>query len=118
MSAVDRMSPEDLRTIKQCLDAAVTGPYFPDWEFDTLMGFSRDEIAAIAAAWPTFPDPDAQADAVNNVLNMLLGYPHGHSARWHEYSEATPEQIALVLARWRADNDIDGTAEGTFARMR
>ncbi|GAA1992970.1 hypothetical protein GCM10009838_66110 [Catenulispora subtropica] len=35
------------------------------------MGFTRDEIAAIATAWPVFSEPGEQDDAVNNVPNVL-----------------------------------------------
>jgi hypothetical protein len=112
------MTGEDLKIIKECLQAAVNGPFFPDWEFHTLMGFTREEIAAIAAAWPDSTEPDEQDDAVNNVLNMLLGYPHGYESRWHEYSNATPAQIAQTLARWRGDDGFDGAAGGTFDRLR
>ncbi|MFF4987377.1 hypothetical protein ACFY19_09315 [Streptosporangium saharense] len=118
MSAVERMSPEDLQIIKECLDAAVNGPFFPDWEFPTLMGFTREEIAAIAVAWPFSSEPDEQKSAVNNVLNMLLGYPHDRASRWHEYLDASPERIARVLARWRGDDDFDETARGVFDRLR
>ncbi|MFJ5850253.1 hypothetical protein [Streptomyces sp. NPDC092903] len=118
MSAMGRMTERDLQIIKECLDAAVNGPFFPEWEFHTLMGFTRAEIAAIAASWPASSDPGEQDDAVNNVLNMLLGYPHGYDSRWHEYSAATPAQIAQTLARWRGDNAFDGTAKGTFDRLR
>ncbi|MFD9484148.1 hypothetical protein ACFWBX_09115 [Streptomyces sp. NPDC059991] len=118
MSALERMTERDLQIIKECLDAAVNGPFFPDWEFHTLMGFTRDEIAAMKASWPTTSDPDEQDDAVNNVLNMLLGYPHGYDSRWHEYSAATPAQIARTLARWRGDEHFDGTVKGTFTRLR
>lgn len=112
------LSEEDLQVIKECLDAAVVGPFFPDWEFSTLMGFDRNDVAAIAATWPETSDRDAQRDAVNNVLNLLLGYPHGHWSDWHEYSTATPEQIARVLARWRGEDDFDWTAKGTADRLR
>ncbi|MEV7013011.1 hypothetical protein [Streptosporangium sp. NPDC051022] len=118
MSAVERMSAEDLRIIKECLDAAVNRPFFPDWEFQTLMGLTRGEIAAIAAAWPSSSEGGGQDDAVNNVLNMLLGYPHDHESRWHKYSSATPERIARVPARWRGDDGFDGTAKGAFDRLR
>ncbi|QLE74706.1 hypothetical protein FGW37_26750 [Streptomyces rectiverticillatus] len=118
MNAVERVTDQDLQIIKECLDAAVNGPFFPDWEFHTLMGFTRDEIGAIAASWPSFSDSDTQDDAVNNVLNMLLGYPHGYESRWHDYSNATLEQIVQTLARWRGDDDLDGTGKGTFERLR
>ncbi|MEU4929539.1 hypothetical protein AB0G54_23980 [Streptomyces yokosukanensis] len=118
MSAIERMSAKDLQTIRECLDAAVRGPFFPDWEFHTLMGFTREQIAAIVEAWPSFSEPDDLDDAVNNVLNTLLGYPHGCESRWHEYSSATPQQIARVLARWRGEDYLDRTAKGTFDRFR
>ncbi|MFF1482128.1 hypothetical protein ACFVYD_32020 [Streptomyces sp. NPDC058301] len=118
MSAVERMTEHDLQIIKECLDAAVNGPFFPDGQFHTLMGFTRDEVASIAAAWPQSLDPGEQDDAVNNVLNMLLGYPHGYESRWQEYSAATPAQIAQTLARWRGEAALDTTVHGTFSRLR
>lgn len=118
MGAIGSMSDRDLQTIKECLNAAVDGPFFPDWEFHTLMGFSREEVSAIAQAWPHTDNPGEQDDAVNNVLNMLLGYPHRHWSRWPEYSSATPQDIARLLARWRGDNGFDSTPEGTFDRLR
>ncbi|MGH4034095.1 hypothetical protein ACQB60_34795 [Actinomycetota bacterium Odt1-20B] len=96
----------------------VNGPFFPDWEFHTLMGFTRDEIAVIAVSWPASSDSGERDDAVNNVLNMLLGYPHGYDSRWHEYSAATLAQIARTFASWRGDDGFDGTARGTFDRLR
>ncbi|MFG2305284.1 hypothetical protein [Actinacidiphila glaucinigra] len=107
MSAVERMSTEDLQIIKECLDAAVSGPFFDDWEFGTLMGFTRDDIAAIAEAWPSFTESDVQEDAVNGVLSNLLGYPHGYRRRWHEYCSATLEEITRVHARWRGEDDVN-----------
>src|SRR5882724_6423383 len=40
----------------------------------------REEIRRIADAWPEWDDEVQQADAVNNTLNNLLGYPHGRPA--------------------------------------
>lgn len=109
---------EDLQIIKECLDAAVRGPFFDDWEFDTLMGFTRDEIAAIAEAWPSFPEPDVQADAVTSVLGNLLGYPHGYERRWHEYCSATLEEIARVRARWHGEDDLNRSTRGNADGIR
>jgi hypothetical protein len=69
------VAPSDDDVIHQCLRAAVDGPFFPDWEFQTLFGFERDEIRQIAERWPDWDDADAQSDAVENTLNHLLGYP-------------------------------------------
>ncbi|GAA3168316.1 hypothetical protein [Nonomuraea roseoviolacea] len=111
------MSARDLQIVQECLDAAIHGPFFEDWEFDTLMGLTRDEVAAIAASWPHADDADARHLAVNNVLNNLLGYPHGYGRRWHEFFSATPEEMADVLARWRGDEAFDASPKGTFDRL-
>jgi hypothetical protein len=118
MGKIDLMSARELQVIQECLDAAVHGPFFPDWEFHTLMGFTRDQIAVIAQAWPNNEDSEDQDDAVNNVLNMLLGYPHGYERRWQEYFSVTPQEIAQTLTRWRGDDTFDDTGKGTFDRLR
>ena len=47
--ASSRMKPSvDSRVIGECLRAAVNGPFFPDWEFSTLFGLTRDEVRAVA----------------------------------------------------------------------
>lgn len=50
MRAVDRMNELDLQVFRDCLYAAVRGPFFDDEEFHTLIGFDRSEIANILAA--------------------------------------------------------------------
>ncbi|WP_280685539.1 hypothetical protein [Kitasatospora sp. MAA19] len=107
------MTEQELRIIKECLDAAVNGPFFEDWEFHTLMGFTREEIAAVEASWPSPPTLDLEDDAVNNVLGNLLGYPHGVESRWHKYLTPTREQVAQVRARWRSEYTLDRDPEGT-----
>lgn len=82
------------------------------------MGFDRGEVANILAAWPHTDNPDVQEDAVNNVLNNLLGYPHNQWRQWYRYSLATPEEIAQILARWRGDDLHDPRPHGTFDRLR
>ncbi|MFF2120225.1 hypothetical protein ACFVXH_23115 [Kitasatospora sp. NPDC058184] len=116
MNPIARMTDQDRQIIKECLDAAVSGPFFPDWEFDTLIGFTRDEIAAIAASWPAPPIVGTEDDAVNNVLNNLLGYPHGIESRWHEYLPATRSQVAQVLARWRREDIVEQAHGGAIER--
>ena len=112
------MTPDDERTIQECLRAAVEGPFFPEWEFQTLMGLERAEVAAVLAEWPGTTRSDDQVVAVNNVLNNLLGYPHAASEQtWRSYIEASPREVADVLSRWRADGDHDPSAEGYFNRL-
>ncbi len=75
--AVSGWGARDLAIIKAALDIAVTGPFFPDWEFGTLLGFSREDVAAIAQRWPNgFPAQDDVRRAAIATMNNLLGYPH------------------------------------------
>ncbi|MFI6967120.1 hypothetical protein [Streptomyces sp. NPDC050255] len=116
MNPIERMTDHELQIIQECLDAAVSGPFFPDWEFHSLMGFTRDEIAAVAASWPSPPLAGTEDDAVNNVLNNLVGYPHGIESRWHEYLPATRDQVAQTLARWRGEDVVDQDPGGNGER--
>jgi hypothetical protein len=62
----------------KCLFAAANGEYFPDWEFETLIGAARSYVRRIAATWQS--DSGPEIDAVNLavvVLGNLAGYPHG-----------------------------------------
>lgn len=37
--------------VRRCLAASVDGPFFPDWEFETLFGLTRDEVREVLDAW-------------------------------------------------------------------
>jgi hypothetical protein len=79
------LSKDESDLIRSALAAAVSGPYFPDWEFATLFGLDREEVAGVLAARPeavvtTSWESDAgqvQDSAVIGALNNLSGYPHG-----------------------------------------
>ena len=82
------MSDADEAVIARCLRRSIDGAYFAGDEFHTLLGLHRHEMETIVDAWPDPPTeaPEGYANghegqhvAVNNVLNSLLGYPHGRS---------------------------------------
>ena len=90
--------------VRQCLVAAVEGPFFPEWEFHTIFGVEREEVAAVLARWPQLDESkDVDRSAVNNSLNNLLGYPHGCEAQWSAFIDAPPSEVARVLAKWRGN---------------
>ena len=47
---IERLSPSDVEVVRECLDAAVRGPFFPDSEFHTLIGLTSDEVDAVLAS--------------------------------------------------------------------
>lgn len=109
---------DDCEVILQCLVAAADGPFFPDWEFQTLLGFERDEIRRIAQRWPDWDDEVEQSDVVNNVLNNFLGYPHARLDVWHDYITLTSADVARTYARWRNEDELDASGKGYFDRLR
>ena len=92
------LSSIEMETIRRSLRATVDGSFFPDWEFETLIGFSRDEIRAVYDAWPpqTF-DRDGFGCAVIASLNSLIGYPHGKDAELIAYIPEGREAIRTAL---------------------
>ncbi len=75
------LTTDDQLLLGRCLRAAAEGPYFPDWEFHTLFGLTRAEVATVAKEWPGVTDEATTHLAINNALNNLLGYPHGMQDR-------------------------------------
>ena len=77
--------------VGRCLLVAADGQYFPDWEFETLIGATRDDVRAASEEWLNGTPRTARMNEVAvSVLANLLGYPHhlleqlpdavGHSA--------------------------------------
>jgi hypothetical protein len=83
------------------LKAAAAGPFFPDWEFQTLFGIERQVLAEVANRWPDV-DPAKDVElAVVGSMNHLLGYPHGYSLEG--LVGHGPEAIRAVLGKVLAE---------------
>lgn len=94
--------------VRQCLHAAAKGPFFPNWEFQTLFGVSRETVARFLAAWPNVDDSEEDVKlAINNSMNLLFFYPHGCEGVWHEYFSVPVREIERVLLKWRGDSPRD-----------
>ncbi len=100
------LSDVDKAVVGQALRAAADGPFFPDWEFQTLFGLKHSDVCAIADAWP---DPTASPEvveiAVNNSLNNLLGYPHNMDAVWSIWISIDRHHLNEMFNRLRHGRD-------------
>ena len=92
--------------VRAALRASVEGPFFPDWEFQTLMGVERDEMRSVLDAWPQVTDAEIADLAINNAFNNLIGYPHDEWEAWARYSDANREELARVFSRWRSERGM------------
>lgn len=108
---------QDAEIFRQCLRAAVDGPFFCDCEFHTLLGLERDQVRRIVESWPEWDDVPDLTLAINNSVNNLLSYPHDRWNVWHDYITATPAEVGRALARFRHEDTFDDEARGSFDRM-
>jgi hypothetical protein len=98
--AAAQLSSEEREIVRRCLNAAVNGPFFPDWEFHALFGLTRAEVAAVLLAWPDSDHAGVQDIAVANSINNLLGYPHDDDASWNQYVGLPREVVARLRTTW------------------
>ena len=111
---LSHISDSDKAVVGQALRAAVDGPFFPDWEFHTLFGLTRNEVRAVADAWPNVELNSADVSlAVNNALNNLLGYPHRQESVWSQWLSISSSELDELFCRLRRS-----PAESYFDRSR
>lgn len=77
-SLAETLSSSEIETVRRALKATVEGSFFPDWEFETLIGVDRGTVRQVHEAWPRLTvDQDEFSCAVIGSMNNLIGYPHG-----------------------------------------
>lgn len=97
------LSAAEIDTVRRALRAAVDGTFFPDWEFETLVGVDRETVRKVQSAWPLQTvDQDEFICAVIGSLNNLLGYPHGSEDELISYVPEGRPAIEKALARLTA----------------
>jgi hypothetical protein len=100
--ALSQLTPHERDAVLRCLRAAADGPFFPDWEFHTLFGIERADVAAVAARWPDVNDTrEVVQAAIINSLNNLLGYPHGEAEAFIQWIGAPVEEVERIFSKWR-----------------
>jgi len=111
---LDKLSPREQEVVFECLTVSVNGPFFPDEEFSTLFGLTRGEVREVVERWPVDDQSDEKAVlAINNVINNLLGYPHGQGEAWSDYICVSRDEVKAIFLKWRKP-----PADGYFDAMR
>lgn len=95
---VDALSPSEIEIVRNALQAAIEGSFFPEWEFQTLIGVDRETVRQVHAAWPQQTlEQDDFGCAVIGSMNMLLGYPHDGDDELITYVPEGREAIRATL---------------------
>ena len=96
------LNDEDKRIIAECLRAASEGPFFPDWEFPSLMGAEREEVKQLLDKIPNIDWNDDQNKTILiNCLNNILGYPHQLDVELGRYLSVDIERVEGIIAKIR-----------------
>jgi hypothetical protein len=98
-----KLTDTQQQIFRQCLNAVVNGPFFPDWEFHTLFGVDRNEIDEILNKWPNVNYKDNTIKiAINNTLNNLCGYPISseEQERWTEFISISRVELSVMHDEW------------------
>lgn len=95
---LDLLTEHERNIVYKCLEAALYGPFFPDWEFNTLFGINRTELSKVIKDWPNIETENEIAFlAVNGSLGQLLGYPHGEESELEKRISASREEIRQIF---------------------
>lgn len=77
---------EEQKVTLKCLIAIVDGPFFPDWEFSSLMGIQKEDLKEIISKWDFLDkESDELKSIIFNAIANLLSYPHGYKNLIEEY---------------------------------
>lgn len=101
VSGLRSLCEKDRELVRQCLHAAVQGPFFRDCEFHALFSLTRDEVATVLSRWPNVDDSrEADRIAIHNSLINLTNYEHGCERHWSEFINASKDKVGWVFAKW------------------
>lgn len=101
-SPIDELRPDEISIISGCLLAAEEGPFFPEWEFQTLFGVDRAALRNVRLHWPDVSLQDEKVYvSIINSLTHLLAYPHGDEKALERYVPQRRGKIRQVLDRLR-----------------
>lgn len=105
------LKASELEVVRDCLRAAVEGPFFPDWEFASLFGLDRRKLMSILQSGPDLNENDeAVVLAINNSFNNLLGYPHGLLDKLPDFTRVDSQELTRIYMKSKGGsvrNDVD-----------
>ena len=97
------LDEREREVLRECLRAAVEGPFFPEWEFETIFGLKREEVRQVLLSWPQVDESnESTVRAINNSLNNLLGYPTRHKDEiWAKFISVSGMELAGIFDKWK-----------------
>lgn len=100
---LSNLDDKEREVVRECLRAAVEGPFFPDREFHTIFGLEREDVKQVLLAWPELDESDKLVViAINNCFNNLLGYPASNKDEiWPAFISVSYRDLARIFKKWK-----------------
>lgn len=97
------LDEREREVVRECLLATVEGPFFPDWEFETIFGLEREDVRQVLLSWPALNESDdSVVRAINNSFNNLLGYPTKNKQEiWPKFISVSGIELARIFDKWK-----------------
>ena len=109
--ALEKLDEREQKIILQAMKLILTEEnYIGDWEFQTRLGISRDELRQVIAEWPHLKDEDdtdskdnpdlVRILAINNSLNEVLHGVDVSDADWAKWISEPREEVKRIYRAW------------------
>ncbi|MDU8926759.1 hypothetical protein RXV86_05110 [Alisedimentitalea sp. MJ-SS2] len=106
MSEVFAFTDKDVESVRRCIQAIAEGPFLPDWEFATVMGFKRQELQDWLALDVFEIEGDAMKMAIA-AMNNLSGYPHGKNEELEDMTNLARNEIRPLLVKFKKAKGLE-----------
>ena len=90
------LSAAERALLDACFRETTEGPYFPDWEFPTLFGATRDKVRASRRHWAAAKTDSQDHHIASHVLTNLISYPHGLAKQLGDTVGGGVEELSLL----------------------
>lgn len=97
---ISLLNDRERQTVLECLFAAEQEEFFPEWEFETLFGITRNQLKSVREKWPTVDTSQPEVGAaIVCSMNHLLAYPYAQDGKWERYISVRPDAVQSTMKK-------------------
>jgi len=101
--AFEKLSTDEKEIVLNCMTAIYAGPYIEDWEFQTRLGVSRQELAKVISMYPDLVDEGDDSTVslgINNSMNEICHGVYIPPQEWQRWFAVSKDHVKRVYAKW------------------
>ena len=99
--AFEKLKDREKRTIYASLEFVSRSGFIDDFEFQTRIGISPEELNEIIKLSPMFDDTDPLIElAINNCLNEVCYGLEITETEWEKWFDVSHDEIKSIFSKW------------------